>query len=34
VQAQGGTIEISSREKRGTRMLVSLPKIASSRDCE
>ncbi len=26
VQAQGGTIEISSREKRGTRMLVSLPK--------
>jgi len=34
VQAQGGNIEIDPREKRGTRIWVSLPKIASSRGCE
>ena len=27
VQARGGTIQISAREKRGTRMLVSLPTL-------
>jgi len=34
VQAQGGNIEIKPREKRGTRIWVSLPKIASSGGCE
>jgi signal transduction histidine kinase len=34
VQAQGGTIEISQREKRGTRVLVVLPKNRATPEIE